>query len=574
MTQHCIILASADGTDIQITTLAAISWIGSITLNAGQHRTIDIPSESHAFIRSNKPILVSQFSKSYSTDGNFYSDPFMAIVTPMSEWSDHYYFRHFQPYQSNTTYVDQYINIAVLSSDLMHVKINNRSILPEEYLTQWTKIPRTSYSYITLKPSEDFCEIYNAYGAGLLAMQYGYNFQEAYGFTLGALKSPQKYFRPTTTTTTVSKTATTTATYSETNDLITTSTGPKHLVTLKNGSETTTSEDLRVETYSLEVLTSSTSTEMALVEEYTKTGDAHASTFASTDKSIEPTQQSNAESATSDLVGFINEAIAHSTESYDKATRPSADQAPSKVTNTESNYINTDQPFSKVTYTESYDIATSETVAQYASNITSIETYDITTTEIPERYASKVTSTGPYDLTTLETTEQSTLPTQFKDLDANISTISNTLNTSVMYVVTTDLMKDKDGQTTRNNKVQSVTETSQPPLEIMHTHEETDFKITGELITGDFPSPSDIFIEGVTEQHPTSLFHTNEFLPETSDYSGDMLYITPTTTKNQEVSSVSDFTQPGLTDWGSGLTEAESPFHTQAQDDVSSGNAV
>ena len=86
------IIASQDSTTVFVTTTDIMdgktSNVPAFELNAGEHKELLI--EEFSIIRSNHPIAVFQFSRSYTTDNVIISDPFMLFVPPFKQYYNSY----------------------------------------------------------------------------------------------------------------------------------------------------------------------------------------------------------------------------------------------------------------------------------------------------------------------------------------------------------------------------------------------------------------------------------------------------------------------------------------------------
>ena len=115
------VIASQDSTRVFITTTdimnGKVSNIPVFTLNAGEYKELLI--EDFSIIRSNYPVAVFHFSRSYRSDNVIISDPFMLYVPPYEQYHNSYAISTapFNPQlkgtiAGRTVYAD-YINIAV-----------------------------------------------------------------------------------------------------------------------------------------------------------------------------------------------------------------------------------------------------------------------------------------------------------------------------------------------------------------------------------------------------------------------------------------------------------------------------
>jgi len=86
------VIAAQDSTTVNIarTNLenGAVTSDPSFTLNAGEFREVIV--SDYSLIQSNRPIAVFQFSRSWQTDNQRFSDPFLLYVSPCEQYRDSY----------------------------------------------------------------------------------------------------------------------------------------------------------------------------------------------------------------------------------------------------------------------------------------------------------------------------------------------------------------------------------------------------------------------------------------------------------------------------------------------------
>ncbi len=154
------VLASQDNTTVEINGTAVS------TLNAGEYYETILKSSS--YIKTNKPVLVGQYSNSSSFDG-ISSDPFMAIVPALNQFDT----EHIINTPSGFT---DYINIVVPTTAINDVELDGTDIDASEF----TNVEGTTYSSAQIKISGGKHTITSNQKIGILG--YGYANYDSYGY--------------------------------------------------------------------------------------------------------------------------------------------------------------------------------------------------------------------------------------------------------------------------------------------------------------------------------------------------------------------------------------------------------
>ena len=124
----------------------------TFSLDATEFIDFDVKSSSAHRILSNKHVLVAQFCKSHSADGNRRSDPFMTFVPHVSQWIGSYSFSTFEPFSSLDVF-DHYVNVVAMTPDADLIKLNGEDIPYSSFAQNWTDFNHIPYSYATIKVS-------------------------------------------------------------------------------------------------------------------------------------------------------------------------------------------------------------------------------------------------------------------------------------------------------------------------------------------------------------------------------------------------------------------------------------
>ena len=198
------VLASQDSTTINITHTGISSGVvtrNSFTLNRNGHMELTV-ANNFTLIQSNNPIGVFQFSRSYTTDNEIISDPFMLSVPPCEQYRDSYAVATapFDPSIEGTArnrvaYVN-YTNIAVPTEyfNASMITINNNPINASNF----SVIRRTDNSIwgygaqLLLDEGAQIIRHQNP-NAALLVTLYGFSNQQSWGCTGGTGLAPVAY---------------------------------------------------------------------------------------------------------------------------------------------------------------------------------------------------------------------------------------------------------------------------------------------------------------------------------------------------------------------------------------------
>lgn len=168
------VMASADNTRILIGNRPPV------VLNRGEFHEFLLYNYEPARIIADKPVMVAQFSQSNNTDSNFTGgsgDPFMIILSPVSQSKNDVTFVTYNSNQIRTYYV----NVVTLTSEVNNIELNGASVG-----NQFKPFAGTKYSYaqIIIGPGTYRLRNQNA-NRGFLAYVYGYGGFESYGYGVG-----------------------------------------------------------------------------------------------------------------------------------------------------------------------------------------------------------------------------------------------------------------------------------------------------------------------------------------------------------------------------------------------------
>lgn len=175
------ILAAQDNTTIQI------ADADFFTLNSGEFKEIE--TNKPEFIKSDKPILVAQFSMSHDTDslltgGN--GDPFMVIINSTEQWTPNTVIQSFKsPKTDNdSAYFGiqrHFINILSPAAEISQIFMDGKSIqdsfiFVRKYDLAYARIETSTGSHVIESNGE----------TGFQAYSYGFGKWESYGYSAGS----------------------------------------------------------------------------------------------------------------------------------------------------------------------------------------------------------------------------------------------------------------------------------------------------------------------------------------------------------------------------------------------------
>ena len=107
--------------------VAVLCW----PMNKGQHYSKTLSSQENCIIRSNKPVLVAQFSHSGYEERDYFGDPMMMIVPDTLQFSNEFHITTIR----NPTRSDyqHYVNLVLLAQyyrpDMIHLISGGRNVL-------------------------------------------------------------------------------------------------------------------------------------------------------------------------------------------------------------------------------------------------------------------------------------------------------------------------------------------------------------------------------------------------------------------------------------------------------------
>ena len=177
------ILASEDNTAVDI---YCNNVKVSRSMNKGQHYSKTLSSQENCIIRSNKPVLVAQFSHSGYEERDYFGDPMMMIVPDTLQFSNEFHITTIR----NPTRSDyqHYVNLVLLAQyyrpDMIHLISGGTNVLLN-VAREWVPIRANNIieAYATeLTISEGVAEIVHTNKAALMALNvYGAARYESYG---------------------------------------------------------------------------------------------------------------------------------------------------------------------------------------------------------------------------------------------------------------------------------------------------------------------------------------------------------------------------------------------------------
>lgn len=174
------ILAAEDNTKVQI------SNENFITLNSGEFKEMETHEPQH--IKSDKPILVAQFSMSHDIDslltgGN--GDPFMVVINSTDQWTKNAIFQSFQspPTANDSSYFGikrHFVNIITPSTETDKIFLDGKSIQDS-----FNFIPENEFAFARIETTGGPHLVESFGETGVQAYPYGFGKWESYGYSAG-----------------------------------------------------------------------------------------------------------------------------------------------------------------------------------------------------------------------------------------------------------------------------------------------------------------------------------------------------------------------------------------------------
>lgn len=168
------VMASADKTRILIGNRPPV------LLNKGEFHEFLLSNNEPSRIFADKPVMVAQFSQSNNTDRNYTGgsgDPFMIILSPVSQSKNDVTFVTYNSNQIRTYYV----NVVTLTTEVGNIELDGVLISGQFRPFSGTKY---SYAQVVIGPGTYRLRNRNP-NRGFLAYVYGYGGFESYGYGVG-----------------------------------------------------------------------------------------------------------------------------------------------------------------------------------------------------------------------------------------------------------------------------------------------------------------------------------------------------------------------------------------------------
>ena len=166
------LVAARDGTSVKV------NGIVKTTLSSGQFYEIDVSSTTFAFIETDEPILLVQFSKGTDVDG-VTSDPFMAMIPPIEQYRHRYIIS--TPPASPVAFTN-YLNLIIEKAETSGLRLDDQP-LPSD--STWHSIPGTSLVGTSIPVSIGSHRLHQIRRAKFGLIAYGYASWDSYGYPGG-----------------------------------------------------------------------------------------------------------------------------------------------------------------------------------------------------------------------------------------------------------------------------------------------------------------------------------------------------------------------------------------------------
>ncbi|XP_067936654.1 uncharacterized protein [Watersipora subatra] len=166
-------------------TVVEVSSRTSVSLNAGKSQTIAARSDEYISFRSNKPILLTQFSQSQKTM-NEIGDPTMIVLPSVEQWANAY---TFSPTSNSYTgakneFYNNYVVMVAPSNRTAGIIFDGQYLAP--LFTSWYQIQDTLFSGTSFAISDGVHSIQHEDPTITISViVYGNADKESYGFAAG-----------------------------------------------------------------------------------------------------------------------------------------------------------------------------------------------------------------------------------------------------------------------------------------------------------------------------------------------------------------------------------------------------
>ncbi|WP_162418534.1 T9SS type A sorting domain-containing protein [Cyclobacterium roseum] len=165
------IIATKDGTNVTVN--GTNGYSENFSLNGGEFKELDIPSDVYSRIVSDQAILVAQYSKGQTSD-NVISDPFMMLIPPFEQFQNSYTVS-----TPATGFNKHFINLAVPISQKGQIVLDG-SLLPASIFTD---IPGSTFAGAQVEVSEGTHNLSGNLAFG--SFMYGFGSYDSYGYPGG-----------------------------------------------------------------------------------------------------------------------------------------------------------------------------------------------------------------------------------------------------------------------------------------------------------------------------------------------------------------------------------------------------
>lgn len=165
------VIATKDATSVTVT--GTNGYSENFTLNGGEFKELDIPSDVYSRIVSDQAILVAQYSKGQTSD-NVISDPFMMLIPPFEQFQNRYTVS-----TPATGFNKHFINLAVPISQKDKIELDGAFLSASIF----TDIPGSTFAGAQVEVSEGTHNLSGNLAFG--SFMYGFGSYDSYGYPGG-----------------------------------------------------------------------------------------------------------------------------------------------------------------------------------------------------------------------------------------------------------------------------------------------------------------------------------------------------------------------------------------------------
>ncbi len=162
--------------------------VNTSKVNSGSFKDVEVSSDTVAYVKATNPILLAQLCKSNRADGIIHSDPFLTLVPPVSQYTNHYTFATIQ-HDTDTRHIFTFTHYLVVVIDTNHINnlmLDGQQLITHDKMSEWTTLHHNQIYAGVFNITAGSHQLWHPNGDMTFgAMLYGLSHQESYGMVLG-----------------------------------------------------------------------------------------------------------------------------------------------------------------------------------------------------------------------------------------------------------------------------------------------------------------------------------------------------------------------------------------------------